>query len=383
MPITPTIMKLPREVVVDRKQAGTVLITVIMMVAIAALLVTDMVYRQKLDIKRTSALLSRDQAFQYLLGAEELANLTLSEDLKQDNDRNEPAFVDTLAEDWAEPTNPFPVAGGFIQGRVIDLQSRFNVNSIMASDANVAKKQRERFRRLLDQVGIPVDKDSNVSTQMLAERVLDWLDSDQEPTGFDGKEDLDYLGLDRPYRAANMVLWDISELMLIEGFTPNDIAQLADYVSFLPPDVALNINTADVKVLDAYDLGLPGVQIDEERKKTGPGRHDGGFLDLQALDDLLLTAATPQNNEVESGSDEEQDTENGAAAPGEQQNNKAVGNFSVNSEYYLLEAEAVINEKPVLMRSILFRPALKDGASNKDIKIKTLSRKLEDPLKRV
>ncbi|WP_290579811.1 type II secretion system minor pseudopilin GspK [Ketobacter sp.] len=367
----------------DRKQAGTVLITVIMMVAIAALLVTDMVYRQKLDIKRTSALLSRDQAFQYLLGAEELANLTLSEDLKQDNDRNEPAFVDTLAEDWAEPTNPFPVAGGFIQGRVIDLQSRFNVNSIMASDANVAKKQRERFRRLLDQVGIPVDKDSNVSTQMLAERVLDWLDSDQEPTGFDGKEDLDYLGLDRPYRAANMVLWDISELMLIEGFTPNDIAQLADYVSFLPPDVALNINTADVKVLDAYDLGLPGVQIDEERKKTGPGRHDGGFLDLQALDDLLLTAATPQNNEVESGSDEEQDTENGAAAPGEQQNNKAVGNFSVNSEYYLLEAEAVINEKPVLMRSILFRPALKDGASNKDIKIKTLSRKLEDPLKRV
>lgn len=369
-----------REVVVGRKQSGTVLITVIMMVTIAALIVTDMVYRQKLDIKRTSALLSRDQAFQYLLGAEELANLSLSEDLKQDNNKNEPAFVDTLAEDWAQPTSPFPVAGGFIQGRIVDLQSRFNVNSIMASDANVAKKQRERFRRLMDQVGIPADKDSLVSTQMLLERIVDWMDSNQEPEGFDGKEDLDYLGLERPYRAANMVMWDISEFMLIDGFTPEDIALLADYVSFLPPDVALNVNTADPKVLDAYDFGdLSGLQIKEERKKTGPGRHDGGFLDLQAFDDLILTA-TPQATQPEEG---EAETGVQEINPGKQQDNKAVGNFSVNSEYYLVEAEAVINEKPVLMRSVLFRPTIKDGRSNKDIKIKTLSRKLEDPLKRV
>ncbi|MGB1062494.1 MAG: hypothetical protein ACPGZU_20295, partial [Ketobacter sp.] len=121
-------------------------LTVVMMVAIAAIIVTDMTYRQKLDIKRTSALLSRDQAFQYLLGAEELANLSLVQDLKEDNDRNEPAFVDTLGEDWAKPPQPFPVAGGFIQGRIIDLQSRFNVNSIMASDPTIAKKQRWRRR---------------------------------------------------------------------------------------------------------------------------------------------------------------------------------------------------------------------------------------------
>ena len=369
-----------------RKQSGTVLITVIMMVTIAALIVTDMVYRQKLDIKRTSALLSRDQAFQYLLGAEELANLTLVQDLKEDNDRNDPAFVDTLEEDWYKQSEQaFPVAGGFIQGRIIDLQSRFNINSIMASDPNVAKKQRERLRRLMDSVGIPVDKESDVSTQMLSERILDWMDSDQEPTGFDGKEDLDYLGLERPYRAANMVMWDISELMLIEGFTPEDITLLGDYLCFLPPDVALNINTADTVLLDAYDLGMSGVQIAEERKKTGPGHHAGGFLDLKALDDLLLTAATPQTTTSETETGEESEAEDGATPinSGTQQDNKAVGNFSVNSEYYLLEAEAVINEKPVLMRSVLFRPTIKEGGSNKDIKIKTLSRKLEDPLKRV
>jgi hypothetical protein len=59
------------------------------------------------------------------------------------------------------------------------------------------------------------------------------------------------------------------------------------------------------------------------------------------------------------------------------------GNFDVKSEYYLLEAEAVINEKPVLMRSILYRPTVTSGTNNSEIVIKTLSRKLEDPLKRV
>lgn len=366
-----------------RKQGGTVLITVVMMVAIAAIIVTDMTYRQKLDIKRTSALLSRDQAFQYVLGAEELANLSLFQDLKQDNDKNEPAFVDTLGEDWAKPPQPFPVAGGFIQGRIIDLQSRFNVNSIMASDPVIAKKQRERLRRLMDLVGIPKDTESTVTTQMLSERILDWIDNDQEPTGFDGQEDLDYLGLERPYRAANSVIWDISELMLIEGFTPNDIAALADWVCFLPPDVALNVNTADPKVLDAYELGLPGAQIEEERVKDGPARHASGFLDMQAFDDLIATAATKVPVTGTGNDDQEQNGQNGGLNDPKPTNNKAVGNFSVNSEYYLLEAEAVINQKPVLMRSILYRPALKDGDANGDIKIKTLSRKLEDPLKRV
>lgn len=363
------------------KQSGTVLITVVMMVAIAAIIVTDMSYRQKLDIKRTSALLSRDQAFHYLLGAEEIANWTLVQDLKDDNDRNDPFIIDTLQENWAEKTQPFPVAGGLIQGRIVDLQSRFNVNSIVASDAKVATQQRGRLRRLMDSVGIPKDSESDVTTQMLVERMVDWLDANQDPEGFDGKEDLDYLALDTPYRAANSVMWDISELMLIEGFTADDIAELSDWVSFLPPDVALNVNTADPKILDAYDLGVPGAQIEEDRKKTQPGRHDGGYTDLQAFEDLVAQSATPVPPGTSKQDPSEPDPPGG---PGTQNpKSKLIGNFSVYSEYYLLDAEAIINEKPVLMRSILYRPTLKAGAKSSDITIKTLTRKLEDPLKRV
>ena len=385
----------PRGVAVGHKQRGTVLITVIMMVAIAAVIVTDMSYRQKMDIKRTSALLSRDQAYQYLLGAEEIANWSLVRDLKDDHDGSDPVIADTLGEPWAQPPQPFPVAGGFIQGRITDLQGRFNVNSLLASDPKVAQKQRDRLRMLMDLVGIPSASDTDVTTPMLVERLVDWLDANQEPTGFDGREDLDYLTEDPPYRAANRVLWDLSELMLVAGFTADVIALLADYVSFLPPDTPLNVNTASALVLDAYQLGIPGAQIVEAREQEDPGNLDGGFRDMKAFNDLLLrvaaqTGGQPQNVTADATNPSGEPpalTAQDAANRARGNPQTPVGNFTVSSEFFELAAEAVINQKPVLMRAVLYRPELEDQADNRNNKqrftIKTLARKLEDPLKRV
>ena len=60
-----------------------------------------------------------------------------------------------------------------------------------------------------------------------------------------------------------------------------------------------------------------------------------------------------------------------------------IGNFSIYSEYFLLEATAVINQKPVHMEAILYRPTIEPGANNSTIRVKTITRKLVDPLKRV
>jgi len=381
---------------VVRRQRGTVLITVVMMVAIAAIIVTDMTYRQKLDIKRTAALLSRDQAFQYLLSAEELANLALVDDLRQDNNKNDPVFVDSLDEGWSKPSSPFPVAGGAIQGRIFDLQGRFNINSLMASDTKVQQAQRERFQSLLGSLGIPGDATSQLSAASLTDRLVDWMDADQEPTGFDGKEDLDYLGMVPPYRAANAVMWDVSELMLVDGFTASDVAKLAQWVAFLPPDVPLNINTADPVILDAYFSGTTAglgqkIALAREDGSQAASRHTQGFKDTQSFEEFVAAqgaggTTTPQQNvqaDKTTPEGDNNDQNNQTNNNQQQQGNKLVGNFSVNSEYYLLEAEAVINEKPVLMESILYRPAMEAGTDNSEITIKTLSRKLEDPLKRV
>lgn len=415
-----------QEVVVDldRRQQGTVLITVIMMVALAALIVTDMSYRQKMDVNRTAALLSRDQAFQYLLGAEELANISLVEDLKSDRknvQNGEPIIKDTLDEFWAKDPNPFPVPGGMIKGKLVDLQSRFNINSIIASNEQMATKQRARLRTLFINQEIPSDEDSNLTAQILIDRMVDWMDSDQEPTGFDGREDLDYLTEAPPYRAGNQLMLDVSELVLIEGFTPEDVSKLVELVSFLPPDTALNMNTALPEVLDALFQtdGIPYSSVQFIKDRQLKNKLDGkpGFSTEQDILDVLTKAGaarTQQTSPVEDPNEADVDLDQtGNGNTGQRGGVVATnieGNFSVNSEYFLVEAEAVINNKPVLMRSVIYRPDLNkqeglDGdspgsngagsGSNRDsgsnpnsrdqdlIRVKTLLRKLEDPLKRV
>lgn len=367
------------EVDVGHSQRGTVLITVVMMVALAALIATDIGYRQKMDIKRTSALLSRDQAFYYLLGAEEIANWALSNDLKNDNSRNDPVIKDTLFEDWANENEGFPVAGGMIKGKITDLQARFNINSLFASDAQIQTEQRSRLQSLLAGLGIPSDDSSTVSAPILVERIVDWIDQDQDQSGFDGREDLDYLNLLPPYRAGNQLIWDVSELLLIEGFTPDDVKTLSPHIAFLPPEVAINLNTAEDKVL-ALINGLDSIMLLEERKPENP-KDEGGF---DKVEDLF--AAVYKAVPAASGGDNESDadpTDSGLGAAGNSGPGTPIGNFSVHSEYFLLEAKAIINQKPVLMEAILYRPTIEAGSPNSNIKIKTISRKLVDPLKRV
>ena len=362
-----------------RKQTGTVLITVVMMVALAALIATDIAYRQKLDIKRTAALLSRDQAFQYLLGAEEIAHLALFQDLKDDNNKKDPVIKDTLLETWADENEGFPVAGGYIQGKITDLQARFNVNSIFASDAQVQSEQRSRLTNLLGRLGIPSEENSQLSPSMLVERLVDWVDQDQAQTGFDGREDLDYLNAELPYRAANQIIWDISELMLIEGFTAQDIKELSPYVAFLPPDVPMNLNTADENVL-ATISGINVTELIRKRESTSESK-EGGFEKVEDLFVEFYQAQAVSGNTSNTGdANDDDENQDPTPQPGGQ---VPIGNFSIYSEYFLLEATAVINQKPVHMEAILYRPTIEPGANNSTIRVKTITRKLVDPLKRV
>ena len=348
-----------------------------MMVAIAALLVTDITYRQKLDLLRTSALLSRDQAYQYLMGAEELGIYVLSQDLQSDNSGSNPEFMDTLDEQWANDPESFPVPGGFIRGKLIDLQSRFNVNSLLGNDSAT---QREALERLLTSLEIP--KDGFASD--IVDRIHDLMDPDQDPQGTAGQEDLDYLNRETPFRTPNRMLFDLSELSVIEELEPNDLAKLADKLSFLPIEAPLNINTADDQVLSAMDARLAILVTGRESNTTSGGKL--GFSTIDEAEDFIV-----QNQASGTTTTTSTSTPGSAAAPSSGgsspgSNDDSVLNddqFSVNSEFFLLEAEAVINGKAMLMRAVLYRPELEEGARNSDIRVKTILRKLEDPLKRV
>jgi len=208
------------------RQHGVALITALLVVALATTAAVAMTSRQFLDIRRAANVLEYDQAMLYVVGIEAWAGQILRKDAQESQ-------VDNLDEDWATQLPPIPVDGGQLAGAAEDMQGRFNLNSLLAADGATDEVALERFRRLLASLELEPE---------LADRLADWLDADDE-TRLGGAEDVEYLGLERPYRAGNTLLTSPSELALLLGVTPEVMAKLAPYVAALPRDAALNVNT--------------------------------------------------------------------------------------------------------------------------------------------
>src|SRR5690606_24652977 len=101
-----------------------------------------------------------------------------------------------------------------------------------------------------------------------------------------------YLLLQPPYRAANHAMGDVSELRLVLGMTEQDYRKLLPYVTVLPPNAPLNVNTANALVLstlaDNLDAASGGLLM-AARGTTGFRSLDA-FLGQPALAGMGLEA---------------------------------------------------------------------------------------------
>lgn len=255
------------------RQRGVALITVLLVVAIVTVISAAMVARQQLSIRATSNQLQARQAWHYALGGEALAQAILARDLKG----GEPgaAAIDHLLEPWAQPLPAFDIDQGEILVRIEDLAGRFNLNDLLR-DQQPNPAAVEQFRRLLLRLQISAP---------YAERLLDWIDPDQQPSGELGAEDNAYLGLDTPYRSAGRRLHDLSELRLLLDMREEDFQRLAPYVVALPPNVPLNVNTASAMVLSSLsdNLSLGAAESLVELRRAVPFRNSAAFLAQPAL----------------------------------------------------------------------------------------------------
>lgn len=264
------------------QQQGVALVTALLVVAIATVAAVAMVNRQQLDIRRTGSLLHGEQAWAYVVGAENWAVVVLRRD-------REDSKIDTLGEDWSTQPPVSFVEGGSIIGRLIDLQGRFNVNNLVSGGgANVANiDYYKRLLRLLD------------LEEELADALVDWIDDDINVRFPDGAEDENYLLLETPYRVSNRPLADISELRLVKGYTAEVVARLQPYLVALPEPTPINVNTADAVLLAALDadLGLSdGEALVEARGEDGYESVDSfknqPALNAKQVDDSLLSVET-------------------------------------------------------------------------------------------
>jgi general secretion pathway protein K len=241
-----------------QRQRGVALIMAVLIMALATMLAAEVSFKSYLDQRRTLNSFSLDQAFEIALGGEAWASDALRRDKMQGSK------TDDFTEEWATPIPPIPLedVGGEFEGQLEDLQGRFNLNTLVTYDNGVGKidqKAVERLQRLLEVLEIE---------PKWAEMIADWIDSDNNATGFDGAEDPVYTNLSPPYRTANMPITRTSELLALPDFGLERYRKLAPFVTALPANVrTINLCTASPELLDALVEGRRQFTLARENAK--------------------------------------------------------------------------------------------------------------------
>jgi len=218
------------------RQSGIAAITAVLIVAVAASAAAVMLAQQSATLDQARLIASRAQADQYALAGLDWARGVLLQDLQS------AGSVDSLDEGWAQPIVGLPVERAMVAGAIADEQGKFNLNNLVNAAGQKSDADFLVFQRLLASLGVSPE---------LAQAVLDWIDADDELSGNAGAEDAYYLGLPRPYRAANAPMAQVEELYRVRGFDAATIAKLKPYVTALDRGTLVNVNTAPAPVLAA------------------------------------------------------------------------------------------------------------------------------------
>ncbi|MGD8696201.1 MAG: type II secretion system minor pseudopilin GspK [Gammaproteobacteria bacterium] len=238
------------------RQRGVALITAMLIVALATMLTGAAVRDFHLDQRRTEAVLYSDLGTGFALGAEAWAGRILIEDAEDNT-------VDHPGEVWATNLPPLPIDGGTVDGALIDLQGRFNLNNLVDAGGNSDPVAVEQMERLLAALELE---------RRWAGLIADWIDADISPNFPDGAEDSTYLGQVPPYRPPNTLITSTSELMALPEMDLDTYRTLAPHVTALPAGTAINVNTATVPVLMSLSDDLTAsdaAQIQEDRPEDG------------------------------------------------------------------------------------------------------------------
>ena len=200
------------------RQRGAALLIALLAVALAVLLATELVERSQRDVARTTAVVDAERAWQFAEGVEGLARDWIRRQ-RQAGPRGQ--LPDGR---WSEP---FPVPGGSVRGRMFARDGRFNLNALAGRDPASAAAARRALLRLLALLNVD---------PALGESIVAMYGGARLPA---------------PTRV------HLSELNRLERFTPEIRRRLEPYLALLPDaDARINVNRALPEVLAAVIDGL-------------------------------------------------------------------------------------------------------------------------------
>jgi general secretion pathway protein K len=344
----------------QQTQQGVALVIALMITTIAISLASVAMYRQQIQIRLTSNIASLEQAYQYAVGMEDWSKKILEQDYKDD------PKIDHNQENWATKLPPIPIQGGVLTGQLFDLQGRLNLNSVdmvypKLPQPKPKKGQKDKNKpkpKIIKTEPIVYNRITALIAKLDPEQTLgpaenftdtlwDWIDKkDKEKQG--GAESGYYQSLEKPYMAANTPLMDISELRLLKGMTKELVEKLKPLVSTLPKHTRINLNTAEMEVLEVTFNAETAKAIKTARDKA-PFENISEFWNLAEVKTLFA-----QGTEL-----------------GKKKANYAQ-TLTLTSEYFLLEGIVKIENTRIFINSVLER---KKG------KVRVISRDYGTPYK--
>jgi len=314
------------------KQSGVALITVMLIVALCAVIASQMTARLQMQMQRSANITFNQQAYWYAMGAEAFTKRVLITAFKGDED------VTHLGQIWAQGETAYPVDFGQISGEITDLQSCLNLNALRAPLGNNssgsgnrntnAKKVPARLALEALLINLQLDDISQFEAESMADALTDWVDENSGISSAGGAEDNDYASREFPYLAANHYLASVNELRVVEHFTPAIIEAIKPYVCVIPASDQhkVNINTLSNEHAELLQALLDSTL--EEAQEILSAREEDGFA---SIEDFYNLPEVVKLKNIDDKKDQ----------------------FVVDSEYFKLKASASFNSSFFAMNSVM------------------------------
>lgn len=313
----------------QQRQRGIALLTVLLVLAVMTTIAASFSERSRMAIRRSVNHSQYLQASWLALSAEELAKRALKQDMEDADGTVH------LQQYWATNEVIYPVEGGQIIGSVEDMRSCFNINALSQGLTDTEKQTnpnqkplvQKQFQAMLEDMGLDL-----YLAEMAAERIHDYIDSDDRTSGSYGAEDGDYEAREVPYRAANQLMWHHSEMRAVLGISQPMYEVLKKSVCAIPGDDAqvVNVNT-----------------VEAERASLLVGMFEGE-LSRGEVEDLIA------NRPLE-GWESIEDFWSESAVQNVTLNDTAKSAFVVDSSYFRFKGAAKVDNTVFRLESILQR----------------------------
>jgi general secretion pathway protein K len=274
-----------------RPQRGAAIITALLVVALSAILVSGMLWRQQVQIRRIENQRLLAQAQWIARAALDWTRLVLR------SEADTSAGVTYLGGAWGMPVAKTRLsdflgqigdareeqgADTWLSGSIEDAQARFNVRNLVSASVSGTLQlnltQIEAFARLLQLLGLngQLAKNAAVYLRSSLGYSATRYQSGTTPTGTPGTTSgaqqiegggtgtanfTDNPGLadaDNNSAVAPILMTSVDSLLDVPGFTPAVVARLRPFVTVLPTTTAVNMNTASAEVIAAI---VPGMSL--------------------------------------------------------------------------------------------------------------------------